>query len=97
MFDSMYTDHEQDSKSQILSVLKQDSNHVKFHAIPVQHLIMLFIFAFVFKLNETFYCEPNTAVWTNSANEILMIVFLIISKNWDLTFPGNRRQDRQFA
>ena len=38
VFDSMYTDLEH-SKSQILSVLKHDGKHVKFHVIPVQHQV----------------------------------------------------------
>ena len=56
VFDSMYTDLEQDSRSQILSVLKHDGKHVKFHVIPVQHQVGgtdcgMFVIAFAVALS----------------------------------------------
>ena len=39
VFDSMYSDLDQESTSQILSILKHEGKFVKFHMIPVQRQV----------------------------------------------------------
>ena len=90
VFDSMYTDLEQDSKSQILSVLKHDGKHVKFHVIPVQHQVGgtdCGLFAIAFAVALSFGLNPAKLIFEQHKMRAHLIS--CISQDHFTNFPFN--------
>ena len=66
VFDSMYSDLDHESKSQILSILKHNGSSIKFHLVPVQRQIggtECGLFAIAFAVALSFGLNPTKLIF----------------------------------
>ena len=79
VFDSMYSDLDQESKSQILSILKHEGKFVKFHMIPVQRQVggtECGVFAIAFAVALSFGLNPTKLIFDQSKMRTHLITCL---------------------
>lgn len=100
VFDSMYTDLDQESKSQILSILKHDGKNVKFHAIPVQRQVggtECGLFAIAFAVALSFGLNPAKLIFDQSKMRAHLISCLSEQKfvNFPFSINTNWKKKKQ--
>ena len=90
VFDSMYTDLDQESKSQILSILKHDGKNVTFHVVPVQRQVggtECGLFAIAFAVSLSFGLNPAKLIFDQ--NKMRAHLISCFTKQQFSNFPFN--------
>ena len=79
VFDSMYSDLDQESTSQILSILKHEGKFVNFHMIPVQRQVggtECGVLAIAFAVALSFGLNPTKLIFDQNKMRTHLIIWL---------------------